>query len=244
MIVVGFTGRKRSGKDTAGAALVALGFHRLAFADPLKAMLRALMEAQGAPAVDVARYLEGEDKESSCPYLGGASPRFALQTLGTEWGRQLIAGDLWTGALTRAAREHGRVVVTDIRFPNEVACVRAMGGRVYRVMRPSLPPPDAHASEALVDGLEVDAEIPNTAPSADAFTWEVAAYVEAAFDLPNAQEERSALEADARMRAARNITPHALCALPPTCSLAAGYAAARLSHADELGHPHPPKETP
>lgn len=166
MILIGFAGRKRTGKDTAGQTLVAtLGFRRVAFATPLKTMLRALLEVQRCPHDTIEAMVEGELKETPSPYLAGQSPRHAMQTLGAEWGRQLMSPTIWVDATIRAAKLHKRAVVTDVRYPNEVAAIKAAGGFVYRIVRPDFPPADdTHSSESQIDDLVVDGEILNSGP--------------------------------------------------------------------------------
>jgi hypothetical protein len=68
-----------------------------------------------------------------------------MQTLGTEWGRAL-APDFWVEAWKRAIErdalhasadgETVLIVVDDVRFPNEVAAIREMGGSIARIERP------------------------------------------------------------------------------------------------------------
>lgn len=173
-MLIGFTGRKGSGKDTAASALVARGFTLLKFAGPLKDMLRALLRTQGADEATIERMIEGDLKELPSPLLGGKSPRWAMQSLGTAWGREQIHGEFWVDAAINAARQHDWVVFADIRFPNEAAAIRNAGGCVYRITRPGLAADDAHVSEQLIDELEVDGEILNDAPSAEAFSARVA----------------------------------------------------------------------
>lgn len=85
------------------------------------------------------------------------SPRIMLQHLGTEWGREVGGEDIWVEHLVSTAdyvfrgypyeREEGiqleentmvppvGVVVSDIRFENEVKRIRELGGRLVRVTR-------------------------------------------------------------------------------------------------------------
>ncbi len=71
-----------------------------------------------------------------------------MQTLGTEWGRTL-APDLWVNAWCRSIVGLKRVVADDVRFDNEVAAVRALGGMVFEVRRLGIVrPAAAHASAA------------------------------------------------------------------------------------------------
>lgn len=172
--IVGFTGRKRSGKNTAADVFAHAGYQHLSFASPIKAMLYILLQIQGLSHVKILDMLEGNSKELPSPFLGGRSPRHCMQTLGTQWGRQLISDTIWVDTLMMTAKQFPAVVVSDVRFPNEVAAIKAAGGVVYRVVRPGLIANDDHESEAHIDALEVDGELINSAPSAAEFQLEVA----------------------------------------------------------------------
>lgn len=141
--VIAFTGLAGAGKSTAAMHLVNRhGFHRVRFAGPLKAMMAAL----GLSAAEI----DGTLKEQPCELLGGKTPRWAMQTIGTEWGRELIAQDLWIRAW-RAAVDRlpadANIVVDDCRFPNEADAVRAIGGWLVRIERPGTDAVSAHQSE-------------------------------------------------------------------------------------------------
>lgn len=160
MNIVGFTGIKGSGKDTAAQAL---DQHKVVkFAGALKEMLSALLRYQGCPEDRIERYLEGDLKGKPCPYLAGRSMRYAMQTLGTEWGRNKISADLWIGAVENHIEHFAidRVVLTDVRFRNEVDFVSNRGGDTYRVDR-GLKNIDLHPSEYGIIDLPVRAVIPN-----------------------------------------------------------------------------------
>jgi hypothetical protein len=51
------------------------------------------------------------------------------------------------------------VVISDVRFANEVEAVRNAGGKVVRIIRPNTEPVDNHVSESLTLTLPVDLEI-------------------------------------------------------------------------------------
>lgn len=152
-IVIGLTGLAGAGKSTVAAHLEARhGFTRIRFADTLKAMLRTLglTDAQ----------LEGDQKEKPCGLLGGKTPRLAMQTLGTEWGRETMHPDIWLRAWWARSRQHERVVAEDVRFSNEVAAIDLAAGQTWRVTRPGLVA-GQHPSEALQARLQVDLTIAN-----------------------------------------------------------------------------------
>lgn len=141
-LVIGFCGAIGAGKTTAAQHLVDRhGLERVRFAGPLKSMMRALGLSE--------REIDGDLKETPSALLCGRTPRHAMQTLGTEWGRDLVAPDLWISVWRRqaiAACSRGGVVADDVRFPNEVAAIRALGGIVVRVDRPGTAT-SGHASE-------------------------------------------------------------------------------------------------
>lgn len=154
--IIALTGLKGSGKDTAATSLVCIGFTVIKFADGLKNMLRSLLLAARMPPDEVERWVEGDLKETPCPVLRGRTPRYAMQTLGTEWGRQMIADDLWTSIAKNAIDAfESDVVITDLRFPNEYNLMKAMGASMYRIER-GLISTDLHESERYIATMPVD----------------------------------------------------------------------------------------
>jgi hypothetical protein len=149
--IIGLTGRAGAGKDTVAHYLVErYGFAQLSFAEPLREMLCALLEHAG---IDHAYVTEPALKAQLIPGLG-VSARTLMQTLGTEWGRQLIASDLWVRLLElNAGMPHGpvhdRLVISDVRFLNEAAWVVQHGGVVCGINREmEMPTGPLHESEA------------------------------------------------------------------------------------------------
>lgn len=158
-------GRKGSGKDTAAEALVSQGYEVVKFAGALKAMLRTFLEYVNVPSAEIERAIEGDLKEFPLNRLGGQTMRYAMQTLGTEWGRDLIHQDIWVNACVDRCqallRSGKKVVVTDARYENEVNALRNIDARIYRIVRPSSIAVDPHPSEAFIDRLRADAAFVN-----------------------------------------------------------------------------------
>lgn len=131
-MVIGLTGLMNSGKSTVADYLVThRDFVRLKFTQGLKEMMRALGLSEDE--------IEGVLKEMPSEKLNGRTPRYAMQTLGTEWGRTHMGHDFWVNLLVQKAHrmEFGtNIVIDDCRFPNEaVAIQRDLQGRVWKLVR-------------------------------------------------------------------------------------------------------------
>lgn len=160
MKLIGIAGRAGHGKDTIRDMICGFtGAHGMAFADPMRDMIRPLLAMAGAEQYMTDRAL----KEAPIPGLG-VSYRQMMQRLGTEWGRGLDEA-LWVGvAGRRIDMLRGvapMVVISDVRFQNEADWIRARGGQVWRVVRPGVPNVADHASERWADQMTPDVEIIN-----------------------------------------------------------------------------------
>jgi hypothetical protein len=158
--IIGLIGRKGSGKDTAAIALLDQGYVVVKFAGALKAMLQTYLKYVGVSEPYIDRLIEGDLKESYLPAFGGRSPRYAMQTLGTEWGRDIMSKTFWIEAFVRRCHQFPKVVCTDVRFPNEAAAIKELGGTLIRISGRTTDKTDTHSSEN-VDDLPMDAEIVN-----------------------------------------------------------------------------------
>ena len=152
--VIGITGYIGSGKTLVADYLCArANFNKLKMAQPIKDMLYAV----GMGVED----LEGARKEVPNNLLSDKTPRFAMQTLGTEWGRDIIGEDiwvrLWEHKATSLINMNHNIVSDDVRFFNEVATIRNMGGVVIRLKREGSV--SNHPSEE--QNFEVDYELDN-----------------------------------------------------------------------------------
>ncbi len=148
-MLLGITGKMRVGKDTAASYLIEKhGFTRVAFADPLKslALLVDPIIAEGGLGYlrlsDVIREM-GAEGAKSIPEV-----RRLYQELGN--GVRTLQDTFWVdvaaGNIRTLLDEGKRVVVTDVRYPNEANRITALGGEIARITRPGLLADTSHTA--------------------------------------------------------------------------------------------------
>jgi len=164
--LIGISGRKRSGKDSIGSYLERRhGFTVDYFAKPLKEAVRNIFHWTRAHT-DGPMDKDEPDLKEAVDEFWGLSPRVVMQRFGTEVGRQIDV-NVWVKSLqlrVQQGLDTGKVqyVITDVRFPNEADLIHKMGGKVWRIERPSLGPGvDLHPSETSLDAHEFDQVIIN-----------------------------------------------------------------------------------
>lgn len=166
-ILIGICGLKGSGKSEVAKRLEAtLSAQRVRFSAPLKNMLRSIGLTNDE--------IEGRLKEVPCDKLCGQTPRHAMVTLGTEWGREMIGQDIWINAWKRIAVANlaigSNVITEDLRFPNEYKALVEAGGIVLRVARPGIQVGD-HESERHAASFEAHIEFWNDGSLDDLAAW-------------------------------------------------------------------------
>jgi len=160
--VIGIAGKAGSGKDTLATYLATrLKLQTYSFAHPLKKALNAIF------GFDMSQWDDRVWKERVIPEYG-QSPRYLAQTIGTEWGRDLVHPDLWVllaEKTRKAAVEQGWVrglICPDARFENECTWIREHGVIIH-IRRPTNEHsiPGGHVSESGVKVKDEDLHIWN-----------------------------------------------------------------------------------
>ena len=141
-MIIGICGLIGAGKDTMADYLVNIHqFRRESFANTLKDAVSAVFGWD-------RELLEGRTRHSrewreqvdswwadrlNMPDL---TPRWVLQYWGTEVVRRSFHDDTWIASLENKLRKTtDDVVISDCRFPNEIAAIKRAGGLVVRVHR-------------------------------------------------------------------------------------------------------------
>jgi hypothetical protein len=159
MLIAIYSPAAGSGKSAIADHLITNhGFARLSFAEPLKDMIRILLENFGYTPAD-AHHMTHISKQAPLPEIDPrVDSRHLLRTLGTEWGRQCVHPDIWLRCWTSRymrliASDYEHVVVDDMRFLNEAALIDRFSGQLWRVTRPGTACNTTHASEGGLDSL-------------------------------------------------------------------------------------------
>jgi hypothetical protein len=140
-MIVGLLGFIGSGKGTAGDILKDLGFTPLSFAKGVKDVTaemfgwpRHLLEGD----TQVSRDFREQPDEFWSKELGKPfTPRYALQLMGTEVGRDIFHKDFWIIKMKKYIEDNPNqnYVITDVRFQNELQFICDLKGTTIEIER-------------------------------------------------------------------------------------------------------------
>lgn len=167
-MILGLCARKQNGKDTMADYLCQkYKFIKLTFATPLKEACKLLFGF-------TEEQING-DKKEVIDTRWGVSPRTVLQFIGTDLFRKqmktIIPGiedNFWVICLKNNIEQilknypNARIVISDVRFPNEAKIIQQLKGQTVKIIRSSINnTSDQHASEKMTDNIKCDFIIEN-----------------------------------------------------------------------------------
>ena len=147
-IIIGLTGAIGAGKDTVALMLQ----EKLGSVVKLSLKAALVQKLVRVFEVDATLFYDRDAKDKPTPLLFGHTPRYVMQTFGTDWARNLISPDIWSEYVRRQIPIlPSDVIVTDVRFSNEASMIKEEGGVVWEIVRQNSP-------YAAVSGVDHEAE--------------------------------------------------------------------------------------
>lgn len=173
-MIYGFMGEIGSGKDTACDYIARkYGYEKVAMADNLKQACKIIFSFE-----DHQLYGTQEQKETPDPRWENVTPRKILQFFGTECMRdkfceimQEMGKGIWVKSLEMKLVPGKNYVISDIRFEEEAAMVKRLGGKIVRISRERDNKEAAtHSSELSMNKIKYDCFIDNNQSLEHLFT--------------------------------------------------------------------------
>ena len=160
-MIIGLSGYAQSGKDTV-AQLLCLnnGYKRRSFAQPMRDALLLLnpIVKCGDRVMHLDEAVDMHDWEWA---KRNTDARRLLQVFGTEVGRGMFGENVWVDMAMRDLNYDDKIVISDVRFPNEAHAIKKLGGSVWRINRRELGAVNRHSSEHAMDNYMFDHVIYN-----------------------------------------------------------------------------------
>ena len=157
-MIIGLLGYAQSGKDSVASILTEeFGYTRVAFADLIRSTLYDLNpQVEGSTRLTTLVDDYGWDVAKSYPEV-----RRLLQDLGVSV-RTRLGADIWVTAVFESLDPLKDYVFTDVRFPNEADAIQAIGGDLWRVIRPGVSAINNHISEVALSDFIANEHIYNS----------------------------------------------------------------------------------
>ncbi|AKE44634.1 deoxynucleoside monophosphate kinase [Sinorhizobium phage phiM9] len=153
-MIVGLIGYKNAGKTQITQAFRGLypelPVRMIGFSNPLYKML-------GVLGITEDEIQDKPNRNTPHPKLGGKSIQFALNSLGTDWGRKMIHENIWTDRAMDDAQSHLINFADNVRFPNEFDAVIDRDGLTVAIINPNVCD-DGTAPEAHIADLQEQAD--------------------------------------------------------------------------------------
>jgi len=147
-MIIALGHKKNTGKDAVAAYLTSqYGFRRVAFGDKIRRVTEVAFGFTEEQMTD-------REMKEEVEFALGISPRRAMQKVGGMF-RQHVSNDFWIYAVKSRIGwlvEQGKdIVVSDLRFINELNYIRQMDGKIVKVNRSGIIHNDGDKSETELD---------------------------------------------------------------------------------------------
>ena len=204
MKIIGLGHYSRTGKDTFANALVQditnrsggkTRIKKIPFAWKLKDICHQLYAWDGLREAEFYDTTEGEKfRDIKLPTIG-KTPVEIWVAMGTPAVREQVYSDTWIDYLLKSALGLDVLVIPDVRFPNEVAAIRQMGGTLIKVVRPGYGPRPTVADRALIGWTGWDYVIGSSGRMAELSDWASAfgLALEGGLGMPHQTDEQKRL---------------------------------------------------
>lgn len=183
-LIVAINGKLGSGKDSfADFAVENYNYKKLFFAEPLKHEVKEFLLKYNIPFEDRNIWGSQSDKEeqlfidecyfndivtdiplfihffNTCNKYDGdyiSTFRYLLQWWGTEYRRNNFGDNYWVDKLVEETKKYDKVIISDMRFPNEFDAVVHNGGICIKIIRPNSFESNTalHISETALDHIK------------------------------------------------------------------------------------------
>lgn len=163
--LISFSGYATAGKDAAADQFVKNdGYVKTYMSKPLEKALLTLDPWIDFGGMDHMHYSQlhahvGYDESKKNPEV-----RRLLQKLGTEVGREMFDPDVWIDLVFEEISYlmlDNPVVLTGVRYPNELHAVHSRGGFAVWVDRPGVGPVNTHSSDNTIGPEDCDVRVVN-----------------------------------------------------------------------------------
>ena len=197
--LIGLGGYAYSGKDAFADVLEGLGWYKTYMSKYLRQSLEVLNPIIGYDVLtgEVTRFKDAIDQLGYEEAKTKAEVRRLLQVFGTEVGRELYAQDFWLDLcfkdVDREMRNGNDVVVTGIRYHNELKMINKFGGKSVWVSRPGHAAINGHSSDNTLKMEDFDHIFDNNGTLAD-LDHAVPEFVRVEMDIPVILPKRASVD--------------------------------------------------
>ncbi|QIG68071.1 deoxynucleotide monophosphate kinase protein [Rhizobium phage RHph_Y68] len=153
-MLVGLIGYKNSGKTSIAKKYGQMfdpHLNMIGFSNPLYKML-------GVLGITEEEIQDKPRRELPDPRFGGRSIQYALNSLGTDWGRKMIYENIWVDRALDAMIPSLTNIADNVRFPNEFDAVRKRNGFLIAIVNPKVGD-DGTAPEKHIKDLQEKADV-------------------------------------------------------------------------------------